>query len=107
MKRAQIPPAERTWRSELARAVSQQSFLRGTLLVRERNCGKPTCRCTRGELHVSLYLVRRREGRTEQLFIPRDREEEVRRWVGNEHRLQELLERISESAWDRLRRREP
>ena len=49
--------AERQARSALARLVTQRGVLRGNLSQRRRACGKPTCKCARGELHQSLYLV--------------------------------------------------
>jgi hypothetical protein len=107
MKRVQMSAQERSWRSDLAQLVSHRSFLRGYLSVRERSCGKPTCHCAQGEKHRSLYLVCSQEGKPRQLFIPREQEEEVRQWVAQYQRLRELLERISESAWERLRRKEP
>ena len=107
MKRAQMSPQERSWRSELARLVSSRPFVRGCLSTRDRACGKPTCRCARGEKHRSLYLVCSHEGRPRQLFIPREQEEQVKAWVAHHQRLRELLERISEAAWKRLQDRKP
>lgn len=107
MKRAQMSPQERAWRSELARLVSSQPLVRGYLSDRERVCGKPTCHCARGEKHRSLYLVCSRDGRPRQLFIPREREEQVKEWVAHHQRLRELLEHISEAGWERLRQKEP
>jgi hypothetical protein len=51
-------------------------------------------------------LVRVRKGEVEQLILPRDQEERVQEWVANYHRLCELLEQISEQAWERVRKRE-
>ena len=107
MKPAQIQPEERSWRSQLARLIASQPFLRATLQVRERVCGKPNCHCARGEKHVSLYLVRGRHGVREQLFVPRGQEDEVRQWVANYQRALKLLERISEAAWSRVGKKEP
>jgi hypothetical protein len=106
MKKTEIPPEERSWRSQLARLASQQPLLHATLEVRERVCGKSTCRCARGEKHASLYLVRRQEGTRFQLFVPREQEEEVRLWVGNYQRILSLLDRVSEAAWNRVGKKE-
>jgi hypothetical protein len=106
MKRSEMAPEERTWRSQLARLASHQPLLHASLEVRERVCGKPTCRCARGEKHSSLYLVRHQEGTRLQLFVPREQEEEVRLWVGNYQRILSLLDRISEVAWNRVGKKE-
>ncbi len=105
MKRSQIPSQERTWRSQLSRLISYQPFLRANLQMRERACGKPNCHCARGEKHSSLYLIRGRDGVRQQLFVPREQEEDVRRWVANYQHLLSLLERISETAWIRVGRK--
>lgn len=102
MKRTQMPSEERSRRSQLSRLLSYLPFLHGSLEVRERACGTPTCHCAAGEKHSSLYLVRRREGIRQQLFVPRHQEDEVRQWVANYQRLLGLLERISDAAWSRV-----
>ena len=94
---------QRNFRSRLAQLVHQALFLRGTLSVRSRQCGKPHCRCVRGQLHASLYLVQSHDGKMRQLSIPRAWEDRVREAVHNYQRLQELIEEISELEWKRLR----
>lgn len=99
-------PQERESRSRLKPYVFEGEMVRGTLTSRARVCGKPNCRCTRGQKHVSLFLSRSTGGKSEQLYIPAEHEEEVRRWVENWHQVQGLLERISQSYWERLERKE-
>lgn len=103
--RTGLPLAERRARSRLAQLVHGQGLLRGTLLERGRVCGKPACRCTRGELHRSLYLVVSEKGRTRQLFVPKDWEPLVRRWVQSHHDARELMEEISRIHWEKVRQR--
>jgi len=106
MKRRKMSAQERSWRSQLSRLIAHQPIIHATFSPRERTCGKSNCRCTRGEKHRSVYLMRVRKGDLEQLFIPRDQEDLVHQWVANYHRQSELLEHISEKAWERLRHRE-
>jgi len=82
-QRSQRPFPERHARSQLAQLITQQPFLRGSLVERARSCGKPTCRCRQGHLHRSLYLATRHEGRRALLYIPRALEQTVRLWVQN------------------------
>jgi len=49
--RAFLSPAERDLPSRVAQLVSGSWFLCGTLSERSGKCGKPTCHCTKGELH--------------------------------------------------------
>jgi hypothetical protein len=97
---------ERGFRSRLAQLIHQDGMLRGTLLSRKRVCGKASCRCTKGHLHEGLYLVIREGGRTRQLYVPKDWEPTVRRWVGDYQQAKELMEEISRIHWDKIRQRQ-
>jgi len=105
--RAKMSVTERRARSQLAQLLSQRGVIRGTLLVRKRKCGKPNCRCARGDGHESLFLVISENGRTRQLFVPKDWESRVRLWVEDYHRARELLEDVSRIHWDKVRKRQP
>ncbi|MFN2119908.1 MAG: DUF6788 family protein [Anaerolineales bacterium] len=104
--RARMSAVERRARSQLAQLLSQRGMMRGTLLVRTRRCGKANCRCARGEGHESLFLVISENGRTRQLFVPKDWESRVRRWVEDYHRARDLLEEVSRIYWDKVRKRQ-
>ena len=103
--RSHLSDAERRLRSRIAQLVHGRWLLHGTLAPRQRTCGKPTCRCARGQLHVSLYLVRNRQGQLQQLFVPRHWEARVRQAVADYQQLQRLLDEVSEREWKRLRSR--
>ena len=50
--------------------MRHQRLLRGSLLERPKFCGKPGCKCTRGQPHPpSLYLSRLVQGAVRQVFI--------------------------------------
>jgi hypothetical protein len=98
--------AERDFRSKLVRLVSTGAFIRGTLSTREKMCGKPNCKCTRGEKHIALYLVVSQEGRLRQLFVPKSHEETVRQWIEQYRQAEALLEEISNIHWEKLQNRE-
>ena len=104
--RARMSAAERKARSQLAQLVAQRGILRGSLLVRRRVCGKAGCRCTRGELHESLYLVISEKGKTRQLYVPKDWELRVRRWVEDYHQARGLMEEVSRLHWNKVRERQ-
>jgi hypothetical protein len=89
----------------LAQLAHAYPFLRGTLSVRSRQCGKPNCRCARGQLHVSLYVVQSHEGRPRQVYVPKEWQERIRRAVQNHQEMQTLIEELSELQWKRLRER--
>ena len=103
--RAKMSSQERGFRSKLAQLIDQRGMLRGTLLSRKRVCGKASCRCAKGHLHESLYLVISEGGRPRQLYVPKDWEATVRRWVQGYHQARELMEEISRVHWGKVRNR--
>lgn len=105
--RSSLSPAERQLRSRLVQLLSgAQGLIRGTLSVRDRTCGKQNCKCVRGEKHSSLYIVVSLDGKYKQMCVPKSLEGEVRTWVAQYQRAQELIEEISKAYWDKLQNRE-
>jgi hypothetical protein len=95
-QRSARPAPERNARSRLAQLITQEPFLRGSLVEQNRSCGKPTCRCQRGQLHRSLYLAVRHNDRRALLYIPRALEETARLWVENGRRISQQLAALNE-----------
>jgi len=97
--------------------MQHQRLLRGSLLERPKFCGKPGCKCTKGQPHPpSLYLSRLVKGTVRHLFIraadhKRARKEALsykefrqalRRWraIGKElNRIWEELETAQEESY--------
>ena len=83
-----------------------REILHGSLMERYLTCGKPNCRCARGERHGPVWYLSvtldqaHRMGST----VPSSQVEQVRRWIENDHRLKERLEKISEINRELLRR---
>jgi hypothetical protein len=103
--RSQFSPRERKQRSRLTQVIHSSRFLRGTLTLRSVRCGKPNCRCARGEPHACLYLVRRQGGKLRQMFVPKEWEDRVRQAVENHQEMEKLIEELSDLEWQRLRER--
>ena len=106
VRRGKLSASERNFRSRLGQMASTRWFLRGTLSVRSGTCGKPNCRCARGELHQSVYLVQSQGGKLRQLCVPQAWQERVREAIQAYRRMQELIEAVSELEWQRLRERD-
>ena len=66
----------------------------GTPANRGRVCGKPNCKWAKGKKHTSVYLLASYQGRLRQLFIPKEFEPQVRRWVQQYQEARTLLEEI-------------
>jgi uncharacterized protein DUF6788 len=67
---------------ELERSVEvvfgRDPLVKGTVYELARKCGKPSCVCTRGELHRSMVLSWSHQGKTRLLSIPPERLTELR-----------------------------
>lgn len=104
--RSHLPSMERRIRSRLISLLRSEGLLRGNLVTLKNTCGKPTCRCQRGEKHESLYLAQSREGKSYMRYVPRTWHQRVRSWVKRYQEVQRLLEVLSERYWRRVEKRE-
>lgn len=58
--------------------LHQIADVAGTVHVQRRACGRPTCRCGRGEEHVGVYLFWREGGRLRKRYLKAHEVEAVR-----------------------------
>lgn len=106
ISKGKMSSAERALRSRFAQLISGNGFVRGTLTVREKVCGKAGCKCVRGEKHVALYLMSSKDGKQRQMFVPNAREAQVRKWIEQYRQVESLLEEISDLHWKKIQDRE-
>jgi len=52
-----------------------------------------------------LYLVQSQDGKLRQICVPQAWQERVRQAVSDYHKMQELIEEVSELEWKRLQER--
>lgn len=105
MSRPGMSWKENAWRKRADELLHEDGVLRGSISVRRRVCGKPNCRCTRGERHEAMYVVYRTEGKTVQLYVPKEWEGRVRGWVKRYGEVRRLLEKLSGVYEGKVRRR--
>lgn len=78
--------------------------MRGSLVETRVKCGKPTCKCARGELHTAFYLSRRIDGKTRMDHVAKNQVETVRKWKKNYERLDALLDKLTDALMDELKK---
>ena len=103
--RSSMSPRERELRSRAAKMLNGAGLLHGSLIARERSCGRRGCRCERGEKHPALYVYRQKDGKLRQLYVGKQHEADVRRWLEQDKQLRALLEEIWEIHWQRAKSR--
>ncbi len=101
--RNQMSAQERRLRSRLTQLFHGTGLVHGTLVERHQRCGRPNCHCVDGERHRTLVLTVRREGKSEQIYIPRHLEDIVRRWVEQDHAIRELLADLASLHTEKIR----
>ena len=65
--RSQLRQAQQLLPGLLEACFARQPLLPGSLYTLRRKCGKPSCRCSRGELHESTVLSYRGQGKPRNL----------------------------------------
>lgn len=67
--------------SDLERSLKtvfkRDPLVKGTVYEIARKCGKPSCACSRGQLHKSMVLSWSQQGKTRLKSIPADKLEEI------------------------------
>jgi len=101
---AAMSSKERDLRSQAKQLLVGAGLLHGNLSEREQTCGKPNCPCARGELHRSLVLTVRGEGKVHQIYIPKALEATVTRWLDQDRKIRDLLQQISRMHWQKIER---
>lgn len=64
--------------SSLEVVFGRAPLVKGNVYEMARKCGKPSCACSRGQLHRSMVLSWSQRGKTQLFSIPPDRLAEVR-----------------------------
>jgi hypothetical protein len=77
-------------------------LIRGSFGKRRRVCGHPSCRCARGERHVSSYLTATDEGKVRQVHVPIGDEEKVEAGSARYRRFLRARARLAELASKQL-----
>jgi len=78
-------------------------ILRGSLITLRRKCGRPSCRCTQGELHVTPALSYSVRGVTQMVMLSEELLPRVEAALARYQRAQAALERQVQASVAALR----
>jgi hypothetical protein len=85
---------QQLWRAYAALAATLRRLQRSELMIQgsfyllRRKCGKPNCRCARGELHPVYVLTRSEAGKDRLYPVPKEQRAEVRKRAAEYRRYQ-------------------
>ena len=84
---------------ELSNLVTQigihRQFIKGTLYEKRVKCGKPGCRCSRGQLHKYWCVSYRENKKVRTIYVKESEVENARRLTENYRIIKELVNKIS------------
>ena len=75
---------------------SDRAVIKGTVYELKRRCGKPGCKCTRGELHARMVVSASEGGKTRLQVIPKGFLVEVQGKVRRYQELRRVRARLGE-----------
>lgn len=88
--RQKLGQSQERYQAVLQGLVAERGpLIRGSYGTRARLCGVSTCRCARGERHVSKYLTASDGGQARQVHVPVSDEAEVAAGVARYRRFYE------------------
>ena len=85
---------QQLWRAYAALALTlrrlqrSEPMIQGSFYLLRRKCGKPNCRCARGQLHPAYVLTRSEAGKDRLYRVPKDQRAAVRQWAAEYRRYQ-------------------
>ena len=72
----------------LRRLQRSEPMVQGSFYLLRRKCGKPNCRCARGQLHPAYVLTRSEAGKDRLYPVPKEQRAEVRKRAAEYRRYQ-------------------
>src|SRR3972149_2284049 len=82
---------------------SDRPVIKGTVYELKRRCGKPGCKCARGELHTRMVVSASEGGRTKLQVIPQGFLVEVQAKVRRYQELRRVRARLGENYRNMLK----
>ena len=72
----------------LRRLQRSDPMVQGSFYLLRRKCGKPNCRCARGQLHATYVLTRSEQGKDRLYTVPKDQRARIRQQAAEYRRYQ-------------------
>ena len=73
-----------------------EECIRGSLVIMNRFCGKPNCRCLKGQKHESVYLSQSFKGKTRMIYISQAKVKKAAEQIKNYQKVKGALNILSD-----------
>ena len=93
--------------AKLKQLAQAGPFVAASLNKVKRQCGKPHCRCSRGQPHEAYTRTYKVQGKTKTVHVPKELVEEVKQWVQEYKRIKKLIREVSNNSLAIIRRHGP
>lgn len=70
--------------------LKSNGLIRATVNIRDKKS------FLNNKIYETMYLIHNKKGKRKTIYVPRDREEEVKGWVKNFRQIEKLLDEISD-----------
>ena len=80
----------------LSKTPKLEESIRGSMVIMKRFCGKPNCRCQKGQKHKSAYLSQSQRGKTKMIYIPHHAVKKTAEHIKNYRKLKGILNELSD-----------
>jgi hypothetical protein len=92
--RSQLAQAQQQLAGLLEDCFQRGPLLPGSLYILRRKCGKPNCRCARGQLHESTVLSYRGQGRPQNISPPPEQIDTLRAMTDDYRRVRQARAKL-------------
>ena len=92
--RRQLTQAQQQLAAVLQDCFGREPLLPGSLYTLRRKCGKPHCRCARGELHESTVLSYRGQGRPRNISPAPEQMDRLRQMTDDYRRVRQARAKL-------------
>ena len=83
-------------KTALSKMPKLEESIRGSLVIMNRFCGKPNCRCRKGQKHKAMYLSQSHKGKTRMVYIPRHVIKKTVEYIKNYQKSKFILNIVSD-----------
>lgn len=80
----------------LSKMPKLEESIRGSFVIMNRYCGKPNCRCQKGQKHKSAYLSQSQKGKTKMIYIPHHAVKKTAEYIKNYKKTKGVLNILSD-----------